>query len=166
MSTRCSPSRALICTGRTSTSTRFPIWRRNDAPDRQGITEIRHVDGYLAYWDELLSEHPNMLIDSCASGGRRNDLETLRRAVPLLRSDYILEPIGNQCHTYALSFWVPFYGTGVGAIDPYLFRSVICPAAHRLLRHAEQGRRFGTCARKLVGEWRKSRRACWATTTR
>ena len=25
-----------------------------------------------------------MLIDSCASGGRRNDLETLRRAVPLL----------------------------------------------------------------------------------
>ena len=55
---------------------------------------------------------PNMLIDSCASGGRRNDLETLRRAVPLLRSDYILEPVGNQCHTYGISFWVPFYGTG------------------------------------------------------
>lgn len=30
-----------------------------------------------------------MLIDSCASGGRRNDLETLRRAVPLLRSDLL-----------------------------------------------------------------------------
>ena len=24
-------------------------WRANDAPDRQGITEIRHVEGYLAY---------------------------------------------------------------------------------------------------------------------
>ena len=30
-----------------------------------------------------------MLIDSCASGGHRNDLETMRRAVPFLRSDYI-----------------------------------------------------------------------------
>ena len=25
------------------------IWRSNDAPARQGITEIRHVTGYLAY---------------------------------------------------------------------------------------------------------------------
>ena len=53
-----------------------------------------------------------MLIDSCASGGRRNDLETLRRAVPLLRSDYIMEPVGNQCHTYGIAFWYPYYGTG------------------------------------------------------
>jgi alpha-galactosidase len=44
-----------------------------------------------------------MLIDTCASGGHRNDLETLRRSVPLLRSDYIMEPIGQQCHTYTLS---------------------------------------------------------------
>src|SRR5262249_57401097 len=29
------------------------FWRTNDAPDRQGITEIRHVEGYLALWDEL-----------------------------------------------------------------------------------------------------------------
>jgi alpha-galactosidase len=43
-------------------------WRGNDAPDRQGITEIKHVTGYLAYWDELRRRHPNMLIDSCASG--------------------------------------------------------------------------------------------------
>ncbi|MFI5385386.1 MAG: alpha-galactosidase, partial [Fimbriimonadales bacterium] len=48
------------------------FWRGNDAPDRQGITEIKYVTGYLAYWDELRRRHPNMLIDSCASGGRRN----------------------------------------------------------------------------------------------
>jgi len=58
-------------------------WRRNDAEDRQGITENHHVTGYLAYWDELLRRHPGLLIDSCASGGRRNDLETMRRSVPL-----------------------------------------------------------------------------------
>jgi alpha-galactosidase len=105
----------------------LPFWRKNDAEDRQGITEIRHVEGYFAYWDELRRRHPNMLIDSCASGGRRNDLETLRRAVPLLRSDYIMEPIGNQCHGYTLSSWFPFYGTGTSKTDTYLIRSTLCP---------------------------------------
>jgi alpha-galactosidase len=105
----------------------LPFWRANDAEDRQGITEIRHVEGYLAYWDELIRRHPALLIDSCASGGRRNDLETLRRAVPLLRSDYIMEPIGNQCHTYALASWFPFYGTGTSKTSTYLVRSTLCP---------------------------------------
>jgi len=103
-------------------------WRKNDPPDRQGITEIKHIEGYFAYWDELLRRHPNMLIDSCASGGRRNDLETLRRAVPLLRSDYIMEPVGNQCHTWALSDWFPFFGTGTSKTSDYEVRSVLCPS--------------------------------------
>ena len=103
------------------------FWQKNDAEDRQGITENHHVTGYLAYWDELRRRHPNMLIDSCASGGRRNDLETMRRAVPLLRSDYIMEPVGNQGHTYGLSLWLPFQGTGTGSreLSPYLLRSTL-----------------------------------------
>jgi len=91
----------------------LPFWRANDSPDRQGITEIRHVEGYLAFWDELKRRHPGLLIDSCASGGRRNDLETLRRAVPLLRSDWYNGPDGQQGQTYGLSLWFPFQGTGV-----------------------------------------------------
>jgi alpha-galactosidase len=103
------------------------FWQEADAEDRQGITENHHVTGYLAYWDGLYRRHPNMLIDSCASGGRRNDLETMRRAVPLLRSDYIMEPVGNQGHTYGLSLWLPFQGTGTGSrdISPYLLRSTL-----------------------------------------
>ncbi len=102
-------------------------WRSNDPDGRQGITENHHVTGYLAYWDELIRRHPAMLIDSCASGGRRNDLETMRRAIPLLRSDYIMEPIGNQGHTYGLSFWLPCQGTGTGSgpLSPYLLRSTL-----------------------------------------
>ena len=88
------------------------FWQNNDTADRQGITENKYVMGYLAYWDELLRRHPELLIDSCASGGHRNDLETMRRAVPLLRSDYLFEPVGQQGHTYGLSFWLPFHGTG------------------------------------------------------
>ncbi|MBN1443981.1 MAG: alpha-galactosidase [Planctomycetes bacterium] len=105
----------------------LPYWRAADAEDRQGMAENRYVSGYLAYWDELRRRHPDMLIDSCASGGRRNDLETLRRAVPLLRSDYILEPVGQQLHTYGIAFWMPYYGTGVSSADPYTFRSAMCP---------------------------------------
>jgi alpha-galactosidase len=112
-------------------------WRAADAPDRQGLTEMRHVEGYLAYWDELRRRHPSLLIDSCASGGRRNDLETLRRAVPLLRSDYqafdgnpAFAP-GNQGHTYGLSSWIPYYGQGVYFSDRdfvYSVRSYLSPA--------------------------------------
>ena len=94
-------------------------WKENDAPDRQGITENLYVQGYLAYWDELRRRHPGMLIDSCASGGRRNDLETLRRGMPLgNRSDFFTPSdgdlnyaSGNQGQTYGLSSWVPFQGT-------------------------------------------------------
>ncbi|HPG70277.1 MAG TPA: NPCBM/NEW2 domain-containing protein [Candidatus Hydrogenedentes bacterium] len=102
----------------------LPYWCAADAPDRQGITEIRHVTGYLAYWDELIRRHPSLLIDSCASGGRRNDLETLRRAVPLLRSDWYAGEAGQQGHTYGLALWLPFQGTGViSQKDAYWIRS-------------------------------------------
>ena len=102
-------------------------WPGADAPDRQGITEIKHITGYLAYWDELLKRHPNMFIDSCASGGRRNDLETMRRAIPLWRTDYRCEAIGSQCHTYGISYWLPFSGTGMASDDAYDFRSNMVP---------------------------------------
>jgi alpha-galactosidase len=103
------------------------FWRANDTEDRQGITEIRYVEGHLAYWDELLRRHPNLLIDSCASGGRRNDLETMRRSVPLWRTDWRLDTVGTQCHTYGISNWIPLSGTGSGVFSAYDFRSNMVP---------------------------------------
>ena len=107
-------------------------WRKHDAPDRQGITENLYVQGHLAFWDELRRRNPHLRIDSCASGGRRNDLETMRRAVPLLRSDWSVtafakEPLqveGNQAQTYGLSSWLPWQGAGVPFFtDSYAVRS-------------------------------------------
>lgn len=103
-------------------------WRGHDADDRQGITEIRHVEGYFAYWDELVRRHPALWIDTCASGGRRNDLETLRRAVPILRSDWTpneTNAMDQQNHMYGIAFWMPYNGTGYLNIDKYLARSVM-----------------------------------------
>jgi alpha-galactosidase len=106
----------------------LPAWRNNDATNRQGITENFYVQGHLAYWDAQRAMNPGLRIDSCASGGRRNDLETMRRAVPLLRSDFQFPSMpnvvaGNQCQTYGLSSWLPFQGTGCFYSDLYSLRS-------------------------------------------
>ncbi len=103
-------------------------WHDHDAPDRQGISEIQHVEGYLAYFDELRKRFPHLLLDTCASGGRRLDLETLRRAVPLWRSDYPYGAAPMQEQTFGLALWVPFFGTSAGSLDPYTFRSQMTPA--------------------------------------
>ncbi len=63
-------------------------WAAHDGENRVGMTENKFVCGYLTYWDRLLARYPDMFIDSCASGGGRNDLETLRRSVPLHYTDY------------------------------------------------------------------------------
>lgn len=131
------------------------FWREADATDRQGVTENHYVTGYLAYWDELLKRHPGMLIDTCASGGHRNDLETLRRALPFLRSDYIQDAIGNQCHTFGLSFWMPYHGTGTDQLDVYNLRSALaCP--HFIACWDVRDRSLDyDFLRKTIGDWRQ-----------
>jgi alpha-galactosidase len=129
-------------------------WRNADAPDRQGVTEIRHVTGYLAFWDELLRRRPGLRIDTCASGGRRNDLETLRRAVPLWRSDYIMEPIGAQGCTYGISSWIPFHGTGVKEPDAYLFRSMMTPYPNCLWDARRTDLNYDEL-RRLTSQWKQ-----------
>ncbi len=133
----------------------LPMWRANDKEDRQGITEIRHVTGYLAYWDELRRRFPNLLIDTCASGGRRNDLETLRRAVPLWRSDYVYEPTAMQNITYGMALWIPYFGTGINRVDSYSFRSDMCPAAVLQIDVRRKDLDYDGL-RRLCSQWRQS----------
>jgi alpha-galactosidase len=136
-------------------------WRAADAQDRQGIAEIRHVEGYLAFWDELLRRHPGLLIDTCASGGRRNDLETLRRGVPLLRSDYPLTSFnaacseGQQCQTLGISLWMPYHGTGMPLSDTYSMRSAFVPA-YRLGWDVRDRKVDLALLRRTVAEFRQS----------
>ena len=127
-------------------------WRANDGEDRQGITEIRHVEGYLAYWDELLRRHPGMWIDSCASGGRRNDLETMRRAIPLWRPDYRCEPVGTQCCTHGISLWIPLSGTGAADVDAYTFRSNMVPFTNCLFDVRNEHLDYDLL-RRLTAQW-------------
>ena len=102
----------------------YPYWQAMDAPDRMGIAEMKHIAGLYAYWDALLARNPGLMIDNCASGGRRIDLETTSRSVPLWRTDYsYFEPNGYQCHTYGLHLYLPSSGTGNNNPAKYNFRS-------------------------------------------
>jgi alpha-galactosidase len=115
----------------------LPYWQFLDKqdPDRVGMAEIRYVEGFYRMWDDLRTIYPRLAIDDCASGGKRIDLETMSRALPLWRSDntcdmldhkpttVVLAAQKNQTMTAGLSRYVPFSTCGQMGSSPYLFRS-------------------------------------------
>lgn len=90
-------------------------WRMNDKPNRKGISEIYYNRGLYRMWSELLRRFPNLIIDNCASGGRRLDYEALRYSIPFFRTDYscFLDSLdeGHQLQTYFLNHYIPVNGT-------------------------------------------------------
>ena len=80
------------------------------------------VEDVAKDYPDVTLEH--MLVDNCASGGRRIDLESISRSAPMWRTDYSYgEPIGYQCHTYGLNLYLPLHGTGTVSADKFTFRS-------------------------------------------
>lgn len=108
-----------------------PYWKHADTEGRCGITEMRFVEGFYAFWDELLKRHPGLLIDNCASGGRRLELETIGRSLALWRTDYncfpSINPNATQSHGYGISRWLPCNSISPIAKpgDTYQFRSAL-----------------------------------------
>jgi alpha-galactosidase len=106
-----------------------PFWSQSESIDRQGITQIRYVEGLLAFWDGLRQRHPQLILDIV----QRGDLESISRAVDLSRADYPVspdaDPIGNQLSTEGLAYWRPHYGTilQMRPRDNYHFRSGFAP---------------------------------------
>ncbi|KPK83950.1 MAG: hypothetical protein AMJ81_06905 [Phycisphaerae bacterium SM23_33] len=112
----------------------LPYWQAADGPDRVGMTEIRYIEGHYAFWDELRGRFPGLAIDNCASGGRRIDLETLRRSLPLWPSDFLDVVglpwgaglhVGSQCIKAGLARWVPLFAGGLWSFTPYAARSAM-----------------------------------------
>ncbi|MCX6028418.1 MAG: alpha-galactosidase [Chloroflexi bacterium] len=99
-----------------------------DSLDRIGIHEIRHIEGLYAFLDDLVARHPGLLIDNCASGGRRLDLEMMARSFPLHPSDSYGWPdtsatlVFMQNLTNSLSLWYPVFLARVFDLTPYGLR--------------------------------------------
>ena len=102
-------------------------WRYNDAPDRQGITEIKYIEGLYAYWDRIAREYPDSIREECASGGRRIDLETVMRMHLHQESDYWFDNEVDQARIWALSQYLPnnVFDTPLTRLDDYSFRSTM-----------------------------------------
>ncbi|MBQ7182275.1 MAG: alpha-galactosidase [Bacteroidaceae bacterium] len=133
------------------------IWAANDEPDRTGITEVKYITGLYAFWDYLLDRFPRLLIDNCASGGRRIDYETMLRSAPMWRTDYQYgEPVGYQCHTYGLEFFLAQHATGLYHTNPFDARSAFGSAVVFNWKLTQQGEAF-TDMQKTMQEFREVR---------
>ena len=105
----------------------LPYWRFNDAPDRQGITEITYIEGLYAYWDRIAKTWPDSIREECASGGRRIDLETIMRMHLHQESDYWFDNDVDQAQIWALSQYLPnsLFDTPLIRLDDYSFHSTL-----------------------------------------
>ncbi|MBI4928960.1 MAG: alpha-galactosidase [Anaerolineae bacterium] len=97
-----------------------PIWAHNDLPDRRGVTEIRYIENVYRLWDQLLESFPEMLTENCASGGRRIDLEMIRRSHTNWLSDHSQSESIVRYHIYGAAHFLPANQINTGFAHKFL----------------------------------------------
>jgi len=138
---------------------------------RKGMTETKGVMGHWALWDAIVErgrrQNRCTFVDSCASGGGRNDLESLRRAFPLMRSDADRTTSGLRLSmTSTFCRWIPFHGSstketaqelvsedGPGA-SPYVFRASFLPICNCHAKFVHNKDLDYDLLRRNLAEWR------------
>jgi alpha-galactosidase len=147
-----------------------PFWRANETGNRIGALENFHGQGYLRYWDGLLENNPGLLLDSCASGGRRNDMESMRRAVPLHYTDvgYGKHPVKQLQHRQMFE-WIPFfrahnmnwdlpdgsYDWTHRGVDEFAFHAALAPCLTDMTRFDAAPEAFAL-SRRMIPLWRRA----------
>ena len=148
----------------------MPNWIANEGEGRIGALENLHVQGYLRYWDSLQRLNRGLYMDSCASGGRRNDLETMRRAVTLQYTDVGLgvHPIKQKQHRYMFE-WMPYfrahnynwcdaegvYDRGDFPPDRYSYHVAFAPAVTNVVNRNAPEKELAL-AREMTPIWRRA----------
>lgn len=110
-------------------------WQKADVEfygGRTGICENHYVTNLYRFLDYLTENIEGLIIDNCASGGKRLDLEMTYRSIAFWRSDYNCSYHtdlfdATQSHTYGISFWLPITGSALYMLDEYSVRSDIMP---------------------------------------
>ena len=146
--------------------TPLAYWEKSDKEyfgGRTGITENHYVTNLYRYLDFLLEGIDGLVIDNCASGGKRLDIEMMRRSVPLWRSDYncgnedgtikddVLE--ATQSMTYGLSFWIPYSGTNRYFHSEYASRSAILTHQSTYDPPAEEFTKYSKVSEYMTGRY-------------
>ena len=102
-------------------------WRYNDAPHRQGVSEMKYIEGLYSYWDRIAETWPDSLLEGCASGGRRIDLETVMRQHIHQKTDYWFDTEVDQASIWGLSQYLPnnVFVAHLRNLDDYSFHSTM-----------------------------------------
>lgn len=136
------------------------IWAEHDRPDRKGITENHYCAGYLQLLKDIQSRYPGILMDSCASGGGRNDLETLRLMLPLHYTDYQdIAPEDTNSFIYmqqVLYRWFPYFKGWINAFcvsDKYAARAAYNPSVALAIRPEEMDDLDFDKLKEDINEW-------------
>ncbi|MBQ8641742.1 MAG: alpha-galactosidase [Clostridia bacterium] len=149
------------------------LWQYLDSlegENRQGITESKFVIGHYKMWDDIIACTLSFggcgFVDSCASGGGRNDLESLRRGVPMLRSDFDRTTTSMRLSmTTSFNKWVPFCGANTkekvgqvdltGRSDRYIWRASYLPVLNVDSQYVQDPDQDFDNLRFGLAEWKK-----------
>lgn len=150
-------------------------WQANEEEERIGMLENQYIQGYLKFWDEILRRNPGVQIDACASGGRRNDLETMRRSVPLHYSDigYGNQPV-KMGFEQTMHDWLPYFKSHLWSwenpdgsyrndenyqpdtlTDTYTFYASLAPAVTIMTVYSREDECFEDI-RRMQDTWRRA----------
>ncbi len=156
-------------------------WRKLDLEQtektglpRCGIAENNSIVGHYKLWDTILEYCARAgkctFVDSCASGGGRNDIESLRRGLPFMRSDADRTTTALRLSmSGSFNRWIPFHGantketvgqleanTGKGS-DGYVFRASYLPVFNFGEQFVHNPELDYDNMRKYMDEWKSVR---------
>ncbi len=139
---------------------------------RNGITENKAVQGHYALWDGIIDYCAKngkcTYIDNCASGGGRNDIESLRRSIPFLRSDADRTTTALRLSmSSTFNKWIPYSGASTkesadqlangaaGGSNSYITRASWLAVYNLSESYTHDVLLDYNRVRKTLGEWRK-----------
>ena len=156
-------------------------WRRLDKEHtealglpRYGVAENKSIVGHYRLWDKIIdfcrASGKCTFVDSCASGGGRNDIESLRRGIPFMRSDADRTTTALRLSMSAsFNQWIPFHGAATketaGQVDPsvgagsdgYVFRASYLPVFNYSEAYLHNPELDFDRMQRYVGEWESIR---------
>ena len=119
------------------------FWPAADRPNRRGETELNYIKGLYEVLEWINQEYPEVLIEGCASGGNRMDLEMMRycsifwasdqtyhvhssrahltegnRLYPGMTLNRALTPMGNENYNYPDYYFMSCFAGAFSIDDP------------------------------------------------
>ncbi len=150
------------------------LWHHQDlnveGENRFGITESKAVDGHYKMWDDIIactsSYSGATFIDNCSSGGSRLDIESMRRSIPVMRSDFDRTTIGVRLSiSSTFNKWIPFHGSSTREaegehtesklLDRYISRASYLPIFNIQSAFAHHPTGDFSDLKKATTEWRR-----------